>query len=84
MALRSLFGRDTTYRSPTQGRIVEQIVSRQGEVVATLATSEGKSLVFMLPTCLPQASMIVVILPLVVLKQEIFRRYTELRLSFAI
>ena len=84
MALRSLFDRDATYRSPAQGRMVEQIISGWGEVVATLATSEGKSLVFILPTRLPQAGTTVVILPLVVLKQEIFRRYTELGLSFTI
>ena len=53
-------------------------------MVAALATSEGKSLAFILPTRLPQAGTTVVILPLVVLKQEMFRRYTELELSFTI
>ena len=63
---------------------MKQIVSGRGEVVAALATSEGKSLAFMLPTRLPQARTTVVILPLVVLKQEMFRRCTELGLSFAV
>jgi superfamily II DNA helicase RecQ len=84
VALRSLFGRDATYRSPAQAQMIEHIVSGRGEVVAALATSEGKSLAFMLPARLPQAGATVVILPLVVLKQEMFRRCEQLGLPFTV
>lgn len=84
VALRSLFGRDAAYRSAAQAHMVEEIVSGRGEVVAALATSEGKSLAFMLPACLPQAGATIVVLPLVVLKQEMFRRCTQLGLRFAV
>jgi superfamily II DNA helicase RecQ len=83
-ALQSLFGSDATYRSAAQEQMIEQIVSGRGEIVAALATSEGKSLAFMLPCRLPRAGTTVVILPLVVLKQEMFRRCTELGLPFSV
>jgi Orsellinic acid/F9775 biosynthesis cluster protein D/DEAD/DEAH box helicase/Helicase conserved C-terminal domain len=83
-ALRSLFGPDATYSSPAQCRMIEEIVSGRGEVVAALATGEGKSLAFMLPSRLVQAGTTVVILPLVVLKQDMIRRCTQAGLSFMV
>ena len=82
--LRSFFGRDAAYRSPAQAQMIEQIISGRGEVVAALATSEGKSLAFMLPCRLLGAGTTVVILPLVVLKQDMFRRCGQLGLQFAV
>ena len=82
--LRSFFGRDAAYRSPAQAQMILEILSGRGEVVAALATSEGKSLAFMLPCRLPGAGTTVVILPLVVLKQDMFRRCAELGLRFVV
>lgn len=83
-ALQSLFGPEARYRSPAQEQMIKQIVAGRGEVVAALATSEGKSLAFMLPCRLARAGTTVVILPLVVLKQDMFRRCTELGLTFSV
>jgi superfamily II DNA helicase RecQ len=84
-ALQSLYNDDNTdFRTPAQRNTIETILSGVGEVVAILATGEGKSLAFMLPSRLPGAGTTVVILPLVALRHDMIRRCEQLGLEFRI
>ena len=83
--LRSLYNdEDADFRTPAQRDTIEIILSGVGEVVAVLATGEGKSLAFMLPSRLPGAGTTVVILPLVALRHDMIRRCELLGLEFRI
>jgi len=75
--LQRMYGVDAQYRSPKQQRAIEHVVAGAGQVLAILRTSEGKSLLYLLPCQLPGAGTTVLILPLVVLKAEMQRRCTE-------
>lgn len=75
--LQRMYGEDAKYRSEGQQRAMEHILTGAGQVVAVLRTSEGKSLLYLLPCQLPGAGTTVVILPLVVLKDEMRRRCGE-------
>lgn len=72
------------FRSPQQAQLIDAIVSGCSEVVGVLATGQGKSLGFLLPSCLPRAAMTVVIVPLVALKADMVRRCAEAGLSYAV
>jgi superfamily II DNA helicase RecQ len=50
------------------------IMSWAEQVVAVMATSEGKSLLFMLPCILPNAGVTILVLPLVSLREDLLRR----------
>lgn len=75
--LQRMYGEDARYRTKGQQRAMEHIVAGAGQVLAVLRTSEGKSLLYLLPCQLPSAGTTVVILPLVVLKDELRRRCDE-------
>jgi len=85
IALRRLF-RDPAaqFRSDIQRRMVETVASRYPEVVVILQTGGGKSLAFMVPPFLPQSQTTVVVMPLVVLKQDIVRRFQEAHIQYSI
>jgi hypothetical protein len=83
--LRSLYNdEDADFRTPAQRDTIEIILSGVGEVIAVLATGEGKSLAFMLPSRLPGAGTTIVILPLVALRHDMIRRCKQLGLEFRI
>lgn len=83
--LRTLYNdEDADFRTSAQRDTIEIILSGVGEVVAILATGEGKSLAFMLPSRLPGAGTTVVILPLVALRHDMIRRCGQLGLEFRI
>jgi superfamily II DNA helicase RecQ len=75
--LQRMYGPDARYRSDGQEQAMQHIVAGAGQVLAILRTSEGKSLLYLLPCQLPGAGTTVVILPLVVLKDEMQRRSAE-------
>ncbi|OJD23078.1 hypothetical protein ACJ73_05575 [Blastomyces percursus] len=75
--LRRMYGTDAQYRSAGQRRAMEHIVGGAGQVLAILRTSEGKSLLYLLPCQLPGAGTTVLNLPLVALKAEMERRCAE-------
>ena len=52
------------------------------EVLVVLATGMGKTLLFQLPYCLPNAGTTVVVVPLVVLTLDLLRRYHELGIDY--
>ena len=62
---------------PTRGRAL----SMPRQVLAILRTSEGKSLLYLLPCQLSGAGTTILVLPLVVLKTEIQRRCAEARIE---
>src|SRR5271156_5512797 len=82
--LEALYGPGATYRSPGQRTLIEHILAGDGEIVAVLATNEGKSLAFLLPPRLRGAGTTVVVVPLVALRQDLVRRCAELGVQFAV
>lgn len=75
--LQRMYGTNAQYRSSRQQQAMEYILAGSSQVLAILRTSEGKSLLYLLPCQLPGAGTTVVILPLVVLKAEMRRRCAE-------
>jgi hypothetical protein len=69
--LQRIYGPNAWYRSDGQEQATQHIMAGAGQVLAILRTSEGKSLLYLLPCQLPGAGTTVVILPLVVLKAEL-------------
>ena len=76
-----MYGADAQYRSSGQQQAMEYIMEGWAQVLAILRTSEGKSLLYLLPCYLPGARTTVVILPLVVLKAEMRRRSAEANIN---
>jgi hypothetical protein len=79
--LERMYGAGASYTSQYQQKAIERVVDGSGQVVAVLGTGEGKSLLYFLPCQLPGAGITVVILLLVVLKQEMARRSCKERRS---
>ena len=85
IALKRLFCRpDAQFRSPIQQHMVEEVAAGHAEVVVVLATAGGKSLSFLVPTCLPQAGTTVVVVPLVALKSDLVRRCWDADIQYSI
>jgi hypothetical protein len=78
--LRQFYGPEATWRSANQKLAMQQVVKGTSQVIAILATSEGKSLLYQLPTQLKNAVITVVLVPLVILKQG---TWNFLRLSIS-
>ena len=72
--LRRMYGAHAQFTSHHQRQALTHIVEGNNEIVAVLRTGAGKSLLYILPSQLPGAGTTVVVLPLVVLKQEMERR----------
>ena len=51
--------------------MVEEVATSHTKVIIVLKTARGKSLSFLVPTYLPQASTTIVVVPLVVLKSDL-------------
>ena len=64
--------------------MVEVVASRYPEVVVVIKTGGGKSLAYMVPPFLPQAATRVVVMPLVVLKQDMVRRFQDSNIQYSI
>lgn len=62
--LQRMYGTNAQYRSSRQQQAMEYILAGSSQVLAILRTSEGKSLLYLLPCQLPGAGTTVVILPL--------------------
>jgi superfamily II DNA helicase RecQ len=77
-ALQDMYGPDAKYKSEWQERAVQAVVSGLTPVVVVLGTGEGKSLLYMLQQRLPGAGTTVIIVPLVVLKQDTVRRCQQM------
>jgi superfamily II DNA helicase RecQ len=66
--LHRFYGSATTWKTANQKLAMERILQGYSRVVAILATGEGKSLLYQLPTQLAHAAITVVLVPLVALK----------------
>jgi hypothetical protein len=77
LILERMYGAGACYRTQQQQRAIEHILAGHGQVVAILRTSKGKSLLYLLPCQLPGAGTTIVILPLLVLRDEMRRRSTK-------
>ena len=69
------------WKSAMQERAAVTVMSGSEQVVVVLGTGEGKSLLFMLPCVLPDAGIIILILPLVSLRGDLLRRVRELAID---
>ena len=76
-----MYGAGAQYLTDYQREAMAHIMSGVRQVMAVLKTGEGKSLLYFLPCQLPGAGTTVVILPLVVLKQEMARRSQEAKVK---
>lgn len=85
-AMQQLLPRATSvaFRSVHQEQLIEAIVTGCPEGVGVLATGEGKSWAFLLPSCLPRAAMTIVVVPLAAPKADMVRRCEEAGISFAV
>jgi superfamily II DNA helicase RecQ len=66
------------WKSAAQEQAMTTVMSWTKQVVAIMATGEGKSLLFMLPCILPDARVTILVLPLVSLRGDLLRRVREL------
>jgi superfamily II DNA helicase RecQ len=69
------------WKSITQERAMTTIMSWTKQVIVIMATSEGKSLLFMLPCILLNAKVTILVLPLVSLRGDLLRQVQELRIN---
>ena len=83
-ALKRLLGKDATIRSPEQGTALRMMARCKPEVMIVMPTGSGKTVLFVLPTLLPQAEVTIVITPLVALRQDLGRRCGEWNVPFVI
>lgn len=72
------------FRSDNQKSMIDNIVNGVSEIIAVLATGEGKSLAFLLPSCLHRAATTVVIIPLIALRQDMTRRCRIAGLEYSV
>jgi superfamily II DNA helicase RecQ len=70
LILERMYRAGACYRTQRQQQAIEHILASHGQVVAILRTSKGKSLLYLLPCQLPGAGTTIVILPLLVLRDE--------------
>jgi len=71
--LKRMYGPEASYRGG-QEELVKALINNREEVVAVLATGEGKSLAYQLTARLPGAGTTVLVTPLVALKMDTIRR----------
>ena len=72
--LKLMYGADARYKTEHQELAMKAVLNGDSQVMAILATSEGKSLLFLLPSQLPGACTTVVLLPLLALLSDLMRR----------
>lgn len=79
---RKLYGNQgLQWRCPEQEQAMRLVANNAPEVLLVLATGSGKSLAFMLGSCLPRARTTIVIVPLVLLRLDLLRRCRDLGLN---
>ena len=69
------------WKSAMQERAMVTVMSGTEQVVVVLGTGEGKSLLFMLPSVLPNVGITILILPLVSLRGDLLRRVRGLAID---
>lgn len=70
------------WKSTEQAEALTLVMTWTEQVVVVLPTGAGKSAVFMLPCTLPDAGITVLIVPLVSLRCDLFRRLQDLRIGY--
>jgi hypothetical protein len=83
-ALRQIHGPAALPRSEGQWDALTRVVEGIGQLVVVLPTGGGKSLLFQLPSVLEGAGVTVVIVPLVVLRQDLAAKCRRLGLSHTV
>jgi superfamily II DNA helicase RecQ len=82
VGVKKLYGnKEAGWKSIEQEQALTTIMSRTEQVVAILPTGAGKSLLFMLPCTLPDATTTILIVPLVSLHGDMLRRLREISID---
>ncbi|KFY91910.1 hypothetical protein V498_05265, partial [Pseudogymnoascus sp. VKM F-4517 (FW-2822)] len=68
---------NVTYRSLEQERALYAVINNESPVIVVLLTGRGKSLTFIGPACLPQASVTIVVAPFCALEDNIITQCEE-------
>ena len=80
--LKKLYGNQGAHwKSDEQEQALAAIMSWTEQVVAILPTGAGKSLLFMLPCTLPEAGIMILVVPLVSLHVDMLRRVREMNID---
>ncbi|KAF5318208.1 hypothetical protein D9611_015078 [Ephemerocybe angulata] len=79
--LAKLYGPGTNWRVPEQRQAVEALLKLEGDVIVALPTGIGKTAIAILPSMV-EASYTVIILPLLSLQSDWFRRLDEFRIPY--
>ena len=82
--LQQLFGPQATARNNVQRASLRLMTRSRPEVIIVMPTNSGKTVLFVVPSLLPQAQVTVVIVPLIALKHDLIRRCTEWNISFGL
>ena len=77
MQLELLFGKCSSFRT-IQESVVRAIYSGQSPILSVLPTGGGKSLLFLLPASYDFSGVTIVLLPLISLREDLYRRTKEL------
>lgn len=82
--LKRLLGPEASTRSVAQRNALRMMARGRPESLIVMPTGSGKTLLFVVPTLLPQSEVTVVITPLVALRQDLIRRCGEWNISLAV
>lgn len=84
-ALQYLYGPHASLKSDTQRDALQMVInSAPPEALVVMPTGGGKSILYILPTLLPEAQVTVVITPLVALQQDLIRRCTQASINHGV
>ena len=79
--LQRLFGPQARPRTQSQRDGLVLIARSRPEAIVVMPTGSGKTLLYVVPTLLPEAQVTVIIVPLIALKQDLLRRCTQWNLA---
>lgn len=80
-ALKQLLGLHADFKSDSQRDAIRLIVRSLPEAIIVMPTGSGKTLLYILPSLLPNAQVTVVVIPLVALRHDLLRRCKEWGIS---
>jgi superfamily II DNA helicase RecQ len=72
--LRKLYGQGGKFKTKHQEDAVMSVTTGMNQLFVILPTGEGKSLTFILPAMIPEARTIIVIIPLIILVEDMLKR----------
>jgi hypothetical protein len=83
-ALEKLFGPHAVFRNEFQRDALRLLASNHPEILLVSPTGSGKTVLYVLPTLLPNAQVTIVISPLLALQQDLARRCMQWEVDFTV